>query len=56
MEDPKLMECIKVLFHGSLVWQVNLNPSAGWLEQKVLRYDCESFSRTQALKNASSYL
>lgn len=56
MEDPKLMECTKVLFHGVKVWQVSLNPSAGWLEQRVLRYDPESFSRVQALKNARSYL
>lgn len=55
-KDPKLMECVKVLFHGVKVWQVSLNPSAGWLEQRVLRYDPESFSRLQALKNARSYL
>lgn len=50
------MECVKTLFHGSLVWQVNLNPSEDWINQKVLRYDCESFTKTEAIKNAESYL
>ena len=54
MNDDMIVE--HTIFNQCMVWQITLNPLAGWLDSRVLRYDCKSFTKSKAIQNAKTYL